>query len=456
MIQINKNKPNLLGYSRKDGTPYLDTSDNLDTSDIWKGFEECYWDWLNPKTGDGNYSKKSSLIEMIKKQANSKSLSNHEKQLLDYFSNEDKLKELLNSNPKDIIKNLRNDDNFNDNIFVHNNFNWDKSIDRLKNIINHANGDDILRKVKSFFELRKLDKEVFQQQLDDYKIPYIKGGSTVEEKVASFTEGRGKVQIIESFCKQEKSKILEKDIKSLIEKICNLHIYSESLNNAFIKKYESFREHNGFNFLKVLGIKTCVYCNANSTLAVGAYTKKAFCQFDHILPKSRFPFLSVSMYNLVPSCANCNQSKSNKEDINIKNPYFSCFHSKIKFNAIFKNSILIPAITNLVKDNDFELKLLPKKGNMKNIIKSYNDMFLLEGVYCHYNDLVADILNKRIVFDDWKRQGLDNFKVRGKSLITENTVKRYILGNYFEEKDFHKRSLSKLTHDIAKQAKIIK
>lgn len=60
--------------------------------------------------------------------------------------------------------------------------------------------------------------------------------------------------------------------------------------------------------LNGLNIKTCVYCNAQFAIAADKTT--ALYQLDHVWPKSKYPFLSTSFFNLQPCCGSCNQRKS--------------------------------------------------------------------------------------------------------------------------------------------------
>lgn len=58
-----------------------------------------------------------------------------------------------------------------------------------------------------------------------------------------------------------------------------------------------------------IGHNTCTYCNRQYTFTVsGKNNKERITRpaFDHWFPKSRFPLLSLNLYNLIPSCSICN------------------------------------------------------------------------------------------------------------------------------------------------------
>ena len=65
-------------------------------------------------------------------------------------------------------------------------------------------------------------------------------------------------------------------------------------------------------YMKKIGINTCVYCNiAKATFSENR--KEAYYSFDHWKPKSDYPFLCISFFNLYPSCNNCNVHKLDDE-----------------------------------------------------------------------------------------------------------------------------------------------
>ena len=65
--------------------------------------------------------------------------------------------------------------------------------------------------------------------------------------------------------------------------------------------------------MKQIGINTCVYCNIFPAF-FSPKRKEAYFPFDHYKPKSKYPFLSISFYNLNPSCSECNGHKSDDDE----------------------------------------------------------------------------------------------------------------------------------------------
>ena len=73
-------------------------------------------------------------------------------------------------------------------------------------------------------------------------------------------------------------------------------------------RYDEVQKSQIRPFMKKLGIKACVYCNASYTVTTN--DNKATFQVDHFFPKSKYPFLCISFLNLQPACMHCNQIKS--------------------------------------------------------------------------------------------------------------------------------------------------
>ncbi len=118
------------------------------------------------------------------------------------------------------------------------------------------------------------------------------------------------------------------EFKEIELKILALAIsYSDAKLSEVSKKF--FRKHNF--------VITCPYCNLESTDFVpddydGTSTVH---QLDHFFNKAKYPILSLSMYNLVPSGPACN-GINNKGEINFDNefhlnPYIDGFNGYVKF-----------------------------------------------------------------------------------------------------------------------------
>lgn len=92
---------------------------------------------------------------------------------------------------------------------------------------------------------------------------------------------------------------------------------SELLNKIF--RYDSFSDSVGAKkLLKMLGVTVCPYCNRMFIATIErSETNNRWNgtrpQFDHYFYKKKYPYMAVNFYNLIPTCSNCNQYKSDHD-----------------------------------------------------------------------------------------------------------------------------------------------
>lgn len=227
--------------------------------------------------------------------------------------------------------------------------------------------------------------------------------------------------------------------------------FRESILGAL--EYESRRKDFYPEYFSLIGIKACVYCNSQFALTVNR-TKKgnpiAKFQVDHHIPKNKYPGLSVSLYNLYPSCANCNLVKGTKTvSFKLYDKHKLSYKSQFTFNLQpgVKSKYLS---TRKLSDIKFLFEEpIPKKGDTK-----FNDLFDIVGIYETQLDIVEELLLKAEIYT---KSYKDSLKSAFPKLLPDNqALDRLIIGIYPDENSLHKRPLSKFIVDIAKQIKLIK
>ncbi len=152
--------------------------------------------------------------------------------------------------------------------------------------------------------------------------------------------------------------------------------------NVVGKKRPKYPKPVAYWLQSQLCVRVCPYCNRIYTTTL--YGKKRIRpDFDHFYPQSRYPYLAVSLFNLIPSCNICNKAKSDyaeiKEDIIIETkkrtftyrqkksiiyPYdesYNELHMNISFRAIFYDNKVM-----MGQSDDFTIELRPTKYS-KNI-----------------------------------------------------------------------------------------
>jgi len=223
---------------------------------------------------------------------------------------------------------------------------------------------------------------------------------------------------------------------------------------GYSKKFRS-QVKRGIWLAKQLNLKSCPYCNAQYTLIASADTRKyiAKFQFDHFFSKDKFPYLSISLYNLIPSCANCNITKS-KKLLNLKDhyhPYFLDFSLYFKFYLKYNPDPKKLTISQ-VRTQNFEIELVPKHSGSKAFVDEHNKLYHIKGVFNRHQDIAEDLLMKAVIYTNHLQKA--HLKIEG--LFPDRSVYlRYLIGGFSSERDILKRPLTKFTQDIAKQLKLI-
>ena len=211
-------------------------------------------------------------------------------------------------------------------------------------------------------------------------------------------------------------------------------------NELFEKEYNNWggrKKYGAYTFVQTLDLKTCPYCNRNYTFVVNNENGKLRPEIDHFYPKSIYPFLAMSFFNLIPSCSICNHTKSNKVKKDLDNPY-DIESNSYKFTYIPNN---IEFATVEKEKYDFDSFDIALKGNDSNI-----ELFKLTELYQQHKDIVLDLLIKKAYYPQSYLEELE--KSFG---FTKDEIYRYLLGNYNKEEDLHKRPLSKLIWDISEE-----
>lgn len=225
-------------------------------------------------------------------------------------------------------------------------------------------------------------------------------------------------------------------------------------------------------YIKRLGVKTCVYCNAQfattATLQELKIIKRkpvivneeAACyELDHNKPKSKYPCLCTNFYNLQPSCGSCNRRKNDRDldfslyyeegEKNINPLHFVLDeYDIINFRKTNKGKGIKPYLCNIGND------VPPSISDNISIAGKFNNMLGIQGIYDEFNDVVEEILWKHKIYSSGFMESAINQMA---SLGLEGfDINRFILDGYYDgEEDFLKRPLSIMKKDIWDQLNTI-
>jgi len=245
---------------------------------------------------------------------------------------------------------------------------------------------------------------------------------------------------------------------SELERIANSIKDTEPSNftsdkEKLINLYTSFRESvSSKNYIKKLNLRVCPYCNRNFIFNFKRKDKEeATAQLDHFFDKSKYPYLSLSLYNLIPSCSICNQRKS-KHDV-LDKPIFNPFEENIHNYISFESSKILSRDELSKQDLDFfcedRISITTKYDTTNNKIKEHLEIFNIERLYNNHKDIVADLYKKRVIYsDDYIDELLTEYNSIFKS--REELISLITCG-YINDEDLHKRPLSKLIKDISQE-----
>ena len=239
----------------------------------------------------------------------------------------------------------------------------------------------------------------------------------------------------------------------------------KQFNDAIIDalRYDYVRNSpNGYvSYFDRLNINACVYCNASYIVNTNIRSKTLGSktslntmgryELDHYLPKSLFPFLCVSFYNLQPSCPFCNRWKSVKDsDFNL---YTDDQNDLDPFEFRFSRKVM----KNLTIDKKPKAKNIILNCKDKKLKTNHNEVFHIEDLYKSFEDEAEELLWLKDAQTHGYQQNIiavfgKLFSKVGMSLSTDQIVR--LLYRFYANGDIHKRPLSKMRLDLAKKLKL--
>ena len=215
---------------------------------------------------------------------------------------------------------------------------------------------------------------------------------------------------------------------------CKKIILDSGYTGWFLKDKKNYWLSN------LLDQHTCTYCNREYIFTYKNISggKGMVPQFDHWFAKTDFPLLSLSFYNLIPSCATCNTIKSTT-NLNLTDHLHPYIDSNI--SKSYKFSYL--PVTNSGNRLIFKkTTLLNSKGI--DTVNALNLPLIYKG---HSSRELQDLIDLRYKYSDNYLNILLE-KTFGDLKISKEERYRLIFGVELQEKNHHKRIFSKFKSDI--------
>ena len=243
---------------------------------------------------------------------------------------------------------------------------------------------------------------------------------------------------------------LEKIAQSIDE---NKPANFEEDKKVLIDVYEKFRNSvSSKRYINKVNLKVCPYCNRNYIFNFTKDKKEeATAQLDHFIVKSEYPYLSLSLYNLVPSCSVCNQRKSAQNIF--EKPILNPFEDNIHNHISFKSSEILSRDELKNKNLDFfseeRTKITIDVNTDNERVEEHLKTFNIKGLYNHHTDVVADLYKKRIIYSD---EYIDELLTKyGEIFQSREELIGLITCGYMNEEELNQRPLSKLIKDISEE-----
>jgi 5-methylcytosine-specific restriction endonuclease McrA len=320
---------------------------------------------------------------------------------------------------------------------------YSKILNFIKNNLKYiliAKPDKLRKLIKIFIKkienINSLKKDILLEELDLLNIKELKIICKIFDiRKHSQKNKKALVSLIKRKRINIPNHIIEPNLKDIIIKI-----HTKKIINDYLKCFEKFYDsewdkiqgYSRYDFVKLFKLKSCPYCNRNYIFTVDTTTDKLRPEIDHFYPKSKYPFLALSFYNLIPSCQVCNHTKRNNDTKFLRTPYE-------------------------INNNDFQFSFKPIKINENEInlslteeFQEFDTLFKLNKLYKQHDDIVNELQVK--FFHEHTKK---HFELLSKTLNNQlkfniDEVYNVITCTYYHEKDYHKKPLSKLVGDIVK------
>ena len=231
---------------------------------------------------------------------------------------------------------------------------------------------------------------------------------------------------------------------SILQKLLETFDYENSLSK---------NKERAYRLAEMKGSHVCTYCNRQYIFTVNKPKKKGLehivrPELDHWFCKELYPLLSLSFYNLIPSCHICNSSVKGSEVFSLDthiHPYVQVdVNPKIQFKptVISGQSSMYGVKIERVKDSKED-----------NTVKA----FALDDIYAEHGRLeVTELMQFNSAYSDsYLKVLFDELMKNFGTKLTRAEVYRMLFGAELEPEKFGERPMSKLKHDILEYLHII-
>ena len=277
------------------------------------------------------------------------------------------------------------------------------------------------------------------------------------------------LKIFEANIPQEARKLFQKDpiikkdgkAKRYYKYLESIFGYKEFTNQSYTSKQlltmDNFikqgdlwlNQWTPYHLVMMSNLRVCPYCNRQYITPLYKQSKKESIRvradLDHFFPKNRYPYFSMSLYNLVPSCKFCNSSLKHTKEFNMQdiNPYEESFGDYFSFRVETDSSGEVHVMIDKTYDSRVE---------------HYLEYFQIEEQYKYHRNQATDIVLKSKIYTD---EYIDELWDSRESLFTsifgsKNELRKLLIGCNSDKSQINNEILSKFKRDIGVQLGLIK
>lgn len=261
-------------------------------------------------------------------------------------------------------------------------------------------------------------------------------------------------------CKNMRIRELPKGVRTVLQELYDYDRFGKGMVPEYDSKKHVLSWSNSpdgwcaWQYIRALDIHSCVYCNADTVFAVqvtqGTRAVKKRSALDHFYSHADFPFVGITLANLIPACTRCNSNIKGSRELEYGRyiyPYEDAFDEGARFSVAYAPG---KSIVDLSPD-DVVVTILPcrESGSREKAMKSA-EFFCLREVYnqLHSGDALA-VLQRVLMYSDSYREFLRK-KYPG---IGDTILDRIQHGMSLGPNDLMKHNLAKMTKDIVRQFK---
>ena len=175
-------------------------------------------------------------------------------------------------------------------------------------------------------------------------------------------------------------------------------------------------------------LTVCPFCNRDYINSRGG--SRSGAQIDHFYPRADYPIFSLSLYNFVPICGNCNRIKSNTS-ITFASPW----DETIDWDEVIRFSYRLKSI------DSYQIVIKAKGDAVNNIEKMH-----IREAYDIHSVEVEKLLEKQKLYSETQNKEIR--EVMNKLLISDMDIKRAIFGPEITQDKIGSESLGKMIRDL--------